>query len=179
MEVDEQSALCIVEHRMETADTGQGPSEATNGSAPSAGPPQAGRRTRWVPALLTLTVFVVYYVATRPGPPLEGWGGDIPSAIAQAASTDKKVLIAFHTDDCPPCVVMERTVLNTARVQKALDGYIPVMVDPFRQYTQARGLGVFATPTYVVLDSSGRLLARAEGLQSAERFLKLLDNQGR
>lgn len=146
----------------------------TDGPAQQPHAQKVDRQTRWAPVLLMLTVLVVYYVATRPGPPLEGWGTDFEAAMAEAAATNRKILIAFHTDDCPPCVVMERTVLNTARVQDALEGFILLMLDPFRQREPAGRLRVHATPTYVVLDGSGRLLARAEGYQSAQQFVKFL-----
>ena len=84
------------------------------------------------------------------------------------------MLVAFYMPGCPPCTVMDRTVLNQDPIKAALKDYVPVRVDTNRHPELAAQFGALATPTYAVVNSRGRLLARCEGLQSVEGFLSFL-----
>ena len=69
---------------------------------------------------------------------------------------------------------MDRTVLGTSEVREALLGYLPVRLDVNRQREPALRYQVLATPTFVVLNDAGRLLAQREGYQSKEEFVAFL-----
>lgn len=124
-------------------------------------------------AALAVIITVHLWVA-RPLPPLEGWGTDYEAALAEAAATDRKVVVAFHSDTCPPCTLMERTVLNTSAVREALADYVPVRLDIARDIKVAQRFGVWATPTYAVLDAQGGLVAGFEGALTVEDFVRFL-----
>ena len=138
------------------------------------GPPPTKRRQRWGTVILILAVVGLYILTTRPAPPPEGWGTDFQVAIEEAESTDRKVLAAFHMPGCPPCTVMNRTVLNQAAVRQALGDYVPVQVDTTVHPELAARWGAYAAPTYAVIDPNGRLLAKCEGLQTVEQFVTFL-----
>ena len=78
------------------------------------------------------------------------------------------------TDPHTGLSLMDRTVLNQDPIKAALKDYVPVRVDTNRHPELAARFGALATPTYAVINSRGRLLARCEGLQSVEGFLSFL-----
>ena len=126
------------------------------------------------PAILVAAVLGLYYVTMRPSEPLEGWQLDYASALTQAAGTDRKLVVAFHMEGCPPCRAMEQQVLASPSVREALEAFIPVRVDASRQRELANLFGIEGTPTYAIVDSSGRVLARCEGFQPVEAFVEFL-----
>ena len=136
------------------------------------------RRPRWSTVVVALAVVGLYLFATRPAPPPEGWGTDYAVAVREAGATNRLVLVAFHTPGCPPCTVMDRTVLNQEVIKAALRNYIPVRVDANKHQQLAGLFGALATPTYAVVDGRGGLLAKCEGLQSVEGFLSFLARAG-
>ena len=149
-----------------------------NDSVEQIGAPPPKRRSQWGTVVLILAVVGLYILATRPAPPPEGWSTDFQAAISEAESTDRKVLAAFHMPGCPPCTVMNRTVLNREAVRHALGGYVPVQVDTSAHPELAARWGAYATPTYAVIDPDGRLVAKCEGLQTVEQLVKFLKRAG-
>lgn len=135
------------------------------------GPESLGQ---WVPLLIALGALGLYVVATRPTPPLEGWETDYAAAIDKARSSQKPLLIDFYMDNCASCVVMERTVLNQLPVEQALSDFVRVRVDVMRERHVANRYGVVGTPTYAVVDTDGTLVAKIEGVQPVDRFIKFL-----
>lgn len=153
-------------------ETGQ--SDSSELAGPTNGPRRSGL-SRWGPTFLLLGVMALYLVATRSAPALEGWGTDFDTALAQAAASDRRVLVAFNMRGCPPCTMMDRMVLGKRAVRSALEGYVPVRVDVDQQRLLASRFQVFSTPTYAVIDRAGNLVARSEGYQSTNTFVKFLE----
>lgn len=106
----------------------------------------------------------------------KGWGVDFDEALAQAVSSNRKLLVAFHMRGCPPCSAMDRTVLGTREVRSAIANkdFIPVRVDVEQHLALANRIGVLATPTYAVIDANGGLLAQCAGYQSSTKFIQFL-----
>lgn len=141
----------------------------------SGGAPRSGRHRRklwWV--AIFLLFLVVFYRPPPVGPPA-GWGDDLESALAQAKTSGRLVVVAFHGAHCPPCHVMDRTVLGKPPVQKALAGYVPVRIDPEQHLAVAQKYQIFATPAYVVLNADGLVVNQILGSRSVEGFVAFLD----
>ncbi|UCE60857.1 MAG: thioredoxin family protein [Phycisphaerales bacterium] len=136
--------------------------------------PKAGRSPTTNLIIVLVGVVALFYVLNRPAPELTGWQGDYNQAMAEAASTGHNVLIAFHASTCPPCVAMERTVLGTDEVTRALEEYVPVRLQPFSNPALAQRLKIMATPTYAVLDPQGQLLGKIEGYLAPDEFIAFL-----
>ena len=132
------------------------------------------RSFQWGPALLIVCVLAFYYVMTRPPPIPEGWGTDFDAAMAEAAATDKRLVVAFSMHGCAPCVAMDRSVLPDKRVREALEAFIPVRVEIDSQMDVAARFGIFGAPTYAVIDAAGSVLAGCEGYQPVDQFIKFL-----
>jgi len=125
-------------------------------------------------AVLACVIAVYSVTARSPGIPA-GWETDYDAAMAVATAEDRDVVAAFHMRGCPPCALMDRMVLGSGTVRDALTGFVPVRVDVDQRPDLAARLGVFATPTYAVLDTNGKLIARCEGYQSKRAFVAFLE----
>jgi len=137
--------------------------------------PRKGELKRWGPAGLALLVVAFYYLATRPGPAPEGWLTEFGPATAQAAATNRCMLVQFTLPGCPACVTMKRTVLNKSQVIDALREFVPVHIDASKESELATRFGVYVTPSYAVVDPDGRLLAKAEGYVPVDEFVAFLN----
>ncbi len=132
------------------------------------------RRPGLGPAVIVLASVTLYWMMTRPAPALEGWNTSYHAALSEAASTHRKVLLAFHMQGCPPCTQMSRTVLETAEVKEALKPFVPVHIDAQRDGGIAEQFGVRGTPTYVVADADGTPLSQTAGYLPSEFFIEFL-----
>jgi thioredoxin-related protein len=104
------------------------------------------------------------------------WGTDLPTALDQARSENKMVLLDFTGSDwCPWCIKFDREVLSTDKFTTyARNKLVLVKVD-FPHHTPqsdalkqankslAKQFGVSGYPTYVLLNSAGRELGRQAG----------------
>ena len=136
--------------------------------------PRERRLRDWTPVLFAAALVALYYVTTQTGSSLESWSTDYTATMAQAASTDRMVLVAFYSEGCPSCAAMNRGVLNSPAVREALAGFIPVKVNVACERKLANSLGVVGTPTYAVLDARGKLLAWCDGYQPVDQFVRFL-----
>jgi len=105
------------------------------------------RAERWGPTLPIASALVLYFFLTRPTAAPAGWGNDYEAAIQEAGATGRNLILAFYSEGCPPCTAMDRTVLGTDAVRRALAEYVPVRVNVASQPELARRYQVFATPT--------------------------------
>ena len=74
---------------------------------------------------------------------------------------------------------MDRTVLSDSDVKRALHDYVRVRLDATVQTDLARQYEVYATPTFTVVDSEGRLLSKREGTLTVEEFVQFLNRASR
>lgn len=136
--------------------------------------PRKGDLRRWSPAVLAVLVVTFYYLSTRPAPALEGWMTEFAPAQAEAAATNRSMLVQFTLPGCPPCVAMKRTVLNQKPVIKALSDFVPVHIDASKEPELATRYGVFTAPAYAVVDATGTLLAKVDGFVQVDEFVAFL-----
>lgn len=134
--------------------------------------PQA--RSRWGLVILSVLAIGLYLLTSRPAPAWEGWKTDYDQAMAQAASEQTHVLVAFYMDGCAYCEAMDKTVLNRSEVRAALEPYIPVRVNLGQHIELASRYGVAGAPTFAVLAASGKLLDMSVGYQPPADFIGFL-----
>ena len=135
---------------------------------------QPGVFARWGWTVLITAVLVAYLFGGGSHAPPAGWGSDFASALSEASSTNRKLVIAFYSEGCSPCAAMDRSVLGTPAVHAALAGFVPVRVNAWEERDLTARYGVPVTPTFVVADSSGNPLARVEGYHSVPEFVRFL-----
>lgn len=73
---------------------------------------------------------------------------------------------------------MDREVLPSRLVQDAIKQFVPVRVDAWKELDVTEKYQVFSTPMYAVLDSTGKMVLRADGYLSAEDFVSFLQAGG-
>jgi thiol:disulfide interchange protein len=117
-----------------------------------------------------------FYRATGAAAPAAiDWRTDLDAALAEARSTGRLVLADFSADWCPPCVVMKHDVWPDDEIGALVArSYVPVLVDPDRDEKAAARYGIDAIPAVLILDGSGRVVARAGYLPASgmRRFLR-------
>lgn len=137
---------------------------------------QAGARParRRVPMIAVLAALVAFWFVSRPPGVPPGWGSDFDAGLKQAAAEGKNLLIAFHSDGCPPCLAMDKTVLRADVIQKAVTRFVPVRVNVSQSPQVAMLFQIEGTPTYAILSPEGKLLAQTSGYRDEEDMLRFL-----
>ncbi|MFQ5589985.1 MAG: thioredoxin family protein [Phycisphaerae bacterium] len=132
------------------------------------------RRARVLGAALAVTAAAYLYSGMNlSAPSFEHWEISFEAAQDKARVADRNMLLAFYMHGCPPCAIMDRSVLNTSAVKQALQSYVPARLDALSEPAAGR-YGVYATPTFIIADPAGKALARCEGYQSVEEFTAFL-----
>ena len=88
-----------------------------------------------------------------------------------AESAGEPVLLDFHSEGCPPCRQMRPAIQQL--IQK---GYQVKSVDAEEDPELFEQYQVKDVPTFIVVDPSGRTLARTKGLQPARQLADLYRN---
>ena len=89
------------------------------------------------------------------------WMSDIDAAIRVAQQSNRLVLVHFYTDSCPPCKRLESVVYSQPGVGRQItENFVPVKINAEHNMKVAQQLGVDRWPTDVILDASGKFLAR-------------------
>jgi YHS domain-containing protein len=104
------------------------------------------------------------------------WVGSWAEAQALAARHQRLVLIHFWSQDCAPCLKLERSVFNQPEFVRAVStNYVPWKVNVTENPAVARDFGVDRWPTDVVLSASGQELYRGASPVDANRYIATLD----
>jgi thioredoxin-related protein len=129
-------------------------------------------------ALLVILVMVIYggvVLATQPKE-LVPWRDDYAAAQVEAKQSGKQLFLDFTGAACPPCQYLKSHVWTDATVARAMSKYIPVRVDCDLASSEplAEKFGIEATPTFIILDESGKVIHRGEGAAPPDLFLQWL-----
>ncbi|MFO7692178.1 MAG: thioredoxin family protein [Vicinamibacterales bacterium] len=118
-----------------------------------------------------------YYKAAGAEAPASAivWQTDLDAALAEARASNKRVLVDFYADWCPPCVAMKHDVWPHPEVARAVDaGYVPLLVDADRDTVLGARYQVSAIPTLLLLDADGRIVKRHDGFLPRSGMLRFL-----
>ncbi len=107
------------------------------------------------------------------------WSADLTTAQAEAAESDKPIIMFFTGTWCVPCRIMKRQVWADWLVAaKVNTGFVPVLID-VDDASAAEALnryGVGYTPRTIITDSKGDVLQQHAGGMSKTAFLEMLDS---
>lgn len=106
----------------------------------------------------------------------------VATALERVEHTDTSIFIDFYAKWCGACKVMDKTTLVDPKVVKTLVQFHTLKVDADEFPLATQHFGVFAMPTYIVLNPSGEEVFRHVGPITAgslvERLLPLNGDAG-
>jgi thiol-disulfide isomerase/thioredoxin len=137
---------------------------------------------QWVLLVCVLVVvgFAMYRVATdgrfRGGRRSSGEAGPAAADVLTAAGVavplgERATLLQFSSAFCAPCRATRRVLDEVAGL---VPGVTHVEVDAEKHLEAVRTLRVLRTPTTLILDASGREVARAAGQPQRDQVLAAL-----
>lgn len=129
---------------------------------------------RFGPLIIVAVCLAVYFFLNRPPGVLAGWSTDYDQAAAMSKETGKGMLIAFHSENCPPCYAMERSVLREKPVVEAIQQVVAVKVDVGRRPDLGAKFNVIGTPTYTLVSSSGSVIDARMGYVETDDFVSFI-----
>jgi thiol-disulfide isomerase/thioredoxin len=112
---------------------------------------------------------------------LEGFTSDAQAALALAKKEGKPLFIDFSARWCPPCRLMEDTVLWQPAFLDATKGMVRVGLDVDRPESRAwlKRFGVTGYPTYLIADSRLNEIGRWTGNGNLAAFTAWIGEQER
>jgi thioredoxin-related protein len=143
---------------------------------------QVGRKSpmaRWALAAIVAGTLMVFFASSGTGSPPAGWSDNPQTALNEASETGRRVVMGFYLPGCPPCAAMEHEVLPAGPVRAALGGFVPVLVNAITNPQLAERYRVESTPTYIITDAQGNLLAQRVGYQSVDEFVAFVQGVSR
>ena len=103
-------------------------------------------------------------------------------ALLKAKENNKNMFVYFYTDWCAPCKQLDTIVFADPKIRKLLnDNYISLKLNA----EKGEGLELNKKynsdgyPTFVFIDSTGKLLGEINGTRSNEGYFTAIKSQGR
>jgi thiol-disulfide isomerase/thioredoxin len=109
--------------------------------------------------------------ASKPGEPTSDLWTAVAAAVPDATRGERATLLQFSSAFCAPCRATRRTLADIAG---AVPGVAHVEIDAEHHLELVRTLGILRTPTTLVIDATGREVARAAGAPRKEQVLSAL-----
>lgn len=99
----------------------------------------------------------------------------IAEPLAAARKANERVLVEMSAPGCDACVRTDRTLADP-EVDKALSQLVVVKlgIEHDRAWRLFEQLDLAATPAFVLMESDGRVVARAQGYQGKDQLLAFL-----
>lgn len=105
------------------------------------------------------------------------WAANFAIACQQAQAEGKLVLLHFYSDDCPPCVGVEKKVFSQAEVGAAVGrSFVPVKVHARKTPELVTRYNVRQWPTDVFVTPAGLELTRSVSPQSPTQYVSMVNS---
>jgi thiol:disulfide interchange protein DsbD len=143
-----------------------------------------GRKALGVALTVVGLFLAINWLLTPRGRITLTWLQDEASALAEARRTGRPVFMDFYATWCVPCDEMAVTVFTRPEIAAELQELILLKYDTSKEFDDPaipetkKRYNAGQLPAYRILAPDGRVLAAANGLMPADRFLEFL-RQGR
>lgn len=105
------------------------------------------------------------------------WAENYEQACQQANAQGKLVLLHFYSDECPPCVRVERNVFSQPEVGAAVGrNYVPVKIHALKNPALATKFHVSQWPTDVFIKPDGQEVMRSISPQTPTAYINLTNS---
>jgi thiol:disulfide interchange protein len=101
------------------------------------------------------------------------WAKDYKTAVSQAKSGNKVVMLDFTASWCANCHKLDRTTYVDPGVVKLLGGAVPVQIDYDKQPALVKQYKIGPIPVIVFVDAKGKELGRISKYVDAKEFMSL------
>lgn len=138
--------------------------------------------TRIVPAGIVVVLLAAKVASAAEAAPPVPWRKDFKSALREARTTGKPVMVDFWAKWCEWCHKLDATTYRDEKVVNLLRGFVPVKVDTEGSRGErelAAEHGVETLPTIAFLSAGGRLFIRHASFEGPETFPALLEEAQR
>ncbi len=110
----------------------------------------------------------------------QGWETNYAQAVQKATALGRPILVEFTADWCPPCQYMKYQVLTLPGIRQVMeDRFVALRADITSPTSAgvplAQRYEIGPTPTYLVLDTQGNVLARQVGGLPEQELLAWLE----
>jgi thiol:disulfide interchange protein len=102
------------------------------------------------------------------------WRKTLAEAKREAVASHRPVLAYFTASWCPPCQRLKRETWPDAKVQSALDRFVPVKIDVDEYRDLAQEFGVTGIPRMQVIQPDGTLGASRVGFIGPDELTRWL-----
>jgi thioredoxin-like negative regulator of GroEL len=110
----------------------------------------------------------------------EIWGRDYAQAWRRAKKLNRPVLLHFHATWCGACRQMERDVLNTPIVLRALDAScVAVKIDCDEQPALVQRFGIESLPCDVLVTPDRKIQYINHGFMTADEYSSLISRSAK
>jgi thiol:disulfide interchange protein len=99
------------------------------------------------------------------------WAKDLRTAMSQAKSSHKAVMVDFTAVWCVNCHKLDRTTYVDPSVVSLLKGAVPVQIDFDKEQKLAKQYKITALPVILFLDANGKELGRISKYVDAKQFV--------
>ncbi len=107
------------------------------------------------------------------------WGTDLASAIQEAKSSGKKVLIDFDSETCSWCKKIKKEIFETEDFKTiAKDNFILVRINGPKDSGTCDNYGVDTYPTTIILDGDGKSVDRCDGYEPPSQYIPWVKGAG-
>ena len=102
------------------------------------------------------------------------WRMDLAAARREAREKERPLLLVIAFPSCKWWLRMERTTFTDPRVRELVAGMVPVLLHGDEDGKLFEEFNVTECPLIALFDSSGKELARVQGLQDSATFIPWL-----
>lgn len=126
--------------------------------------------------LLVIAFFSLQFAFSQKTEKLNITQTSIEKAIKLAQKENKKIFIDFYTDWCANCKAFKARTLKDNNVINSLNkDFITLEIDAEKQELSfVKQNKIDAYPTFLIIDSNGKIVSKELGYMSAKSFLDFL-----